>query len=129
MLFRLLSKLQRKPESYRKRFTIVFSASLTVIIFLVWFSVTISRITSPQENVATAVDAKPLNVLSDNFNQLTQSLSNSIEKLKESFGDISFENASTTLPLEESTSTLLEVPESTTTEGDKSATSSQNNPI
>ena len=65
----MIEKLRAKPEPYRKKVLLITATSITLIIFIVWLTVTASKLVSPEGEEIVKIDEidSPLVSFKDTF--------------------------------------------------------------
>jgi len=103
-MFSLISKLQKKPESQKRKIVLALSTTITGIIFIIWLSV--MRFEFSGQNVADENSVSPLDTLKanaiDSFSGLSEGIKDITSEIKEVRNAV--ENASTTEQVEMATS-------------------------
>lgn len=65
----MIEKLRAKPEPYRRKVVLIITVSITLVIFIVWLTVTASKLTSPEGEKIVEIDEidSPLVSFKDTF--------------------------------------------------------------
>ncbi len=112
MFFEFLNKLQQKPEGYKKRIAFLVSFILTIVIFVAWLGINLSKLNRSDSDVVRNSELpsnNPINVLKESFGDLKATLSESLGGIKESFANL--ENATSSEIYHEESQSEVSEPE------------------